>query len=335
MARWLVTQVDRQFSAADLEELKQLAARGELGRGDLIQPPGASDWLYAVELPELKAILPASSVSDDDLEKPHSNLPTVALAAVFLAISAAGGYAMFHYAEGIKSSNLDLLEDLALTEMLVTADTAQVRSSPEAGSSAVGTVERNAKVQLLAKRHDWYRIRTPAGAEGWVQVDQVVPAYFFSDQATREDYDPLYNPDQYVFVKNASWTQLPNQKSPNSTIFNFQLQNSSKFDMENIVLLTTIKDKNGKELETAEIHIEGKLKRFEATMVGTLLPDLDADPTGEARRLTETEFAEMVKKDPDLQLRWQESIEVTMRSDAFEQASVDLLEVRAVPKKLD
>ena len=217
--------------------------------------------------------------------------------------------------------------------MLVTAEGVQVRSEPEGGST-VGSVAKNDKVQLLAKRGDAYRIRTAAGAEGWVQVDQVVPAYFFTDQETREDYDPLYNPDQYVFVKNASWMQMPNQKADNITIFNFQLQNKSKFDMENIVLLATIKDKNGKELEKAEIHIEGKLKRFEAAMVGMLRP-ADDDEEGEARLLTETTFQEMLKDDPDLQLRWVDSIEVVMESEDFEQASVDLLEVRAIPKKLD
>ena len=335
MARWLVTQVDRQFSAADLEELKQLASRGELSRGDMIQPPGASDWLYAIELPELKGLLPPSTMDDDDLDMPRSNVPTAILAVVLILISLAGGYSIYHYAVGIKTTNLDLLQELALTEMLVTAEGVAVRSGPEASASGVGSVAKDEKVQLLAKRNDFYRIRTKAGAEGWVQVDQVVPAYFFTDAETREDYDPLYNPDNYVFVKNASWMQTPDQRADNRTLFNFQLQNKSKFDMENIVLMATIKDPNGKVLETAEIAIEGKLKRFEAAMVGTLNPDPKADPEGEPRRLTETSFQEMVKADPSLQERWVDSIEVTLGSDSFEQASVDLLEVRAIPQKLD
>lgn len=334
MARWLVTQVDRQFSANDLEELKKLASQGDLGRGDMIQPPGASDWLYAVELPELKGLLPASTLLDDDFDTPASAVPMALLAIVLLLISAGGAYTIYHYAVGIKSTNLELLEEIALTEMLVTAEGVTVRSAPEAGASGVGSVAKDEKVQLLAKRNDFYRIRTDAALEGWVQIDQVVPAYFFTDAETREDYDPLYNPDNYVFVKNASWMQTPDQRADNRTLFNFQLQNKSKFDMENIVLLTTIKDKDGKKLETAEIHIEGKLKRFEAAMVGTLLPDLKADPEGEPRRLTDTSFQEMVKADPSLQERWIDSIEVTLMSEDFEQASVDLLEVRAIPKKL-
>jgi hypothetical protein len=335
MARWLVTQVDRQFSASDLEELKTLASRGELGRGDMIQPPGASDWLYAVELPELKGLLPPAAMADDDFDIPRSKVPTALLVLVFLLMSAGGAYSIYHYAVGIKTTSLELLEEMALTEMLVTAEGVSIRSGPEAGTSVVGSVAKDETVQLFAKRNDFYRIRTNTGAEGWVQVDQVVPAYFFTDAETREDYDPLYNPDNYVFVKNASWMQTPDQRADNRTLFNFQLQNKSKFDMENIVLSATIKDTNGKVLETAEIAIEGKLKRFEAAMVGTLNPDRRADPDGEPRRLTETSFQEMLKEDPSLQERWIDSIEVTLGSDTFEQASVDLLEVRAIPQKLD
>ena len=68
MARWLVTDGDRQFSARDIEELEELARRGEISAGSMIQPPGASDWLYATEVPELKGWVRSrpSSVDDDD-----------------------------------------------------------------------------------------------------------------------------------------------------------------------------------------------------------------------------------------------------------------------------
>ena len=64
MSRWLVTQGDHQFSAADLTELKQLAQSGSVGPGDMVQPPGTSDWLYASEIPELDALFGDSK--DDD-----------------------------------------------------------------------------------------------------------------------------------------------------------------------------------------------------------------------------------------------------------------------------
>ena len=73
MAGWLVTQGDRQFQAEDLSELKRLAASGSLGPGDMVQPPGASDWLYATEIDELKDLFPdtGTSMMDDDWERPQ------------------------------------------------------------------------------------------------------------------------------------------------------------------------------------------------------------------------------------------------------------------------
>ena len=87
MARWLVTQGDHQFSANDLNELKELAKTGRVGAGDMVQPPGAADWLYASEVPELAALFPSDGgVEDDDLDwdvpktvsYTHLTLPTKA-----------------------------------------------------------------------------------------------------------------------------------------------------------------------------------------------------------------------------------------------------------------
>ena len=66
MSRWMVNVRGQQFSTGSLEELKQLAKKGEVGAGDIVQPPGAADWLYAMEVPELKKVLR----SDVDLDLP-------------------------------------------------------------------------------------------------------------------------------------------------------------------------------------------------------------------------------------------------------------------------
>ena len=90
MSRWLVTQGDHQFSAADLNELKDLARSGQIGAGDMVQPPGAADWLYASEVPELAELFgdDVDDVDDDldwDLPKKRSKAP---LAIVLLGILA-------------------------------------------------------------------------------------------------------------------------------------------------------------------------------------------------------------------------------------------------------
>ena len=79
MSRWLVTKGDHQFSASDLNELKELAKSGRIGAGDMVQPPSASDWLYASEVPELAELFgdDADDVDDDldwDLEKRNKRL---------------------------------------------------------------------------------------------------------------------------------------------------------------------------------------------------------------------------------------------------------------------
>ena len=210
------------------------------------------------------------------------------------------------------------------------------------GGRVRGNVAKNEKVQLLAKRkaqrsrqpgEGRYQIRTATGTDGWVDVDTVVPAYFFADKDTRKDYDPIYNADNYVFVKNASWMQLPDQRKNNITVFEFLIHKKSKFDMTVVVLLATIKDKNDKVLETKEVRIEGTIKRFNGSMVGTLQPER-GDKEGVPRLMTTSSFNDLAKDDPDMQMRWSSGIEVQMDSKGFTEANIDLLQVRAVARKL-
>lgn len=334
MARWRVAQgQQQQFTAEDLAELQRFAREGKFGPGDLVQPPGASDWLYAMELPDLaKHLKSAPAVLDMDARpKSGSNAPII----VVLLLGIAGaGYGIYHFASAIpQPEDLELLGDngLALTEMLMTGAAAVVQS-PDEGAAAIGNAGKDAKVSLLAKRGPWYRIRTSEGAEGWVKVDQVVPAYLFADAKERQKLDPLYNPDRYVAVKNASWMQLPDQRKNNVTVFQFMLSNESIFEMTDLKLLITIRDTKGNVLETKEVPIGGVIPARGESMVGTLSPD-PKDKEAVAQLFTDATFLEMQRQDPDLALRWSAGIEVGMQSKDFEKANVDLLEVRAVPKE--
>lgn len=334
MSRWLVTQGDRQFSVSDLGELKRLAEAGKLGAGDMIQPPGASDWLYATELPELQGLLKAGGgqpdFDDDIVVKPNRTPQIIGVLVVLLGIT---GYGFYHFANKLpEAQNLELLGEggLALTEMLITADPAQLKSGPDDGAGSAGTVPKDTKVQLIAKRGSYYNI-DHNGSKGWVKVDDVVPAYFFADKETREDYDPIYNADRYVFVKNASWMQLPDMRRDNITVFQLMLANKSKFDMTDVILLATIKDKNGKVLETAEVPLQGLIPAYEETMLGTLAPP-DGDTESDVQLMTETSFNKLAEQDEDLHLRWSPGIEVKLESVGFVEANIDMLQVSAVPK---
>lgn len=337
MARWRVAQGNQQFTAEDLAELQRFAREGKLGPGDLIQPPGASDWLYAMELPEISSSLRQAPPGLDVDYRPRKSGSNSIIIALLLMGIAAAGYGIYDVASHIpKAEDLELLGDrLKLTEMLVTADpSAAVLEQPTDGSSSKGTIAKDSKVQLMAKRGPWYRVQSADGMDGWVKVDEVIPAYLFADAETRQNYDPIYNPDRYVSVKNASWMQLPDQQRNNVTVFQFMLTNSSKFTMTDVKLLITVRDNRGNVLETKEIGIEGVVAPRQDAMVGTLSPD-PKDKEDVARLFTDATFIEMQKEDPDLALRWSAGIEVGMSSKDFEKANVDLLEVRAIPREIE
>ena len=337
MARWLVTQGDHQFSAADLNELKELAQSGQVGAGDMVQPPGASDWLYASELPELADLFTDSSddYDDDDWDLPKTRNRTP-LALLLLGIVAFGGYGMWNYGQKLPShDDLEILggtTGMQLTEMIASSNSS-IHAEPNASASSTGNIAKDSTVQLLGKRGDWYQIRNDSGAQGYVKADTVIPAYYFANAETRQSYDPIYNPDRYVFVKNSSWMQLPDQREENITIFQFLLQNKSKFEMTAIKLLATIKDKNDQVIETQEIAIEGPIPAHDGVMVGTLKPE-PGDLEGRPQLMTTKLFEAKLKADSTLMSRWSDGVELSMESEGFVEANIDLLQVRAIAKEL-
>jgi len=333
MSKWLVSQGDRQFSASDLAELKQLAANGTIGEADMIQPPGTADWLYASEIPDLQGLLGNSGGGgydgDDDFRPQRNYAPLMALLVLLIG---GGGYAMYHYANTMpEASELELLgaNGLAMSEVLVTEPNAPVHDKPDGASK--GNLVKDSSVDLLGKRNGWYHVRdAERNVQGYVRADHVIPAYAFASAKERENYDPLYNPDRYVFVKNSSWLQI-DQQNRNLTIFQFMLQNKSKFTMTGLVLVATIKDKSGKELETVEIAVEGVIPPHQSTMVGTLEAENKYAADAVNRTMTTTSFDEMAEDDEDLQLRWSPGVEIEMQEKGFSEANIDILELRAVP----
>jgi hypothetical protein len=337
MARWLVTDGDRQFSAKDISELEELARRGEISAGSMIQPPGASDWLYATEVPELKGLVrsrPASADDDDDFRPPRSNGLRHAILALVIAMGAVGGWYFYHWASNIPDvEELSLIGGpggLELTEMLVTADQAALRRDPSANAGTVNNLFKDQRIRLLAKRNDWYQVEAD-GQKGWVAVQDVIPAYFFADARERENFDPIYNPDRYLFVHNPRWLKLPpdNPEAENLTVFQFLLKNDSKFEMTDIRLNAIIMDKNGNVLEEKEIAIEGSVPKYYAAVVGTVNPP-ENNPDVPKRLMTYSSFSKEMKGAPDEEwLRWADGIEVYMASANYAEADIKLLQATA------
>ncbi|MDP2310300.1 MAG: SH3 domain-containing protein [Pseudomonadota bacterium] len=334
MSRWMINAGGQQYSAANMDELRQFAKRGELAAGDIVQPPGASDWIYALEVPELKGSLRAD-LDTEPGAAPSEMHPVVRWgAAALLAATAVGAWS---YALSLRDTipqpdDLELIggtSGLSFSEVLVTAENGQLYSAPDANSPVVTALVKNAKADLLAKRGKWYRLRAD-GKEGYASFDTVIPAYFFGDDDAKRAHDPLYNPDKYVYVRNSSWQLAPEGGNKFLTSFTFLMQNDAKFAMTDIKLLATIKDKNDAVLETKEIAVEGTIPAEFSTMVGVLMPERK-DKGAAPRIMTASTFEEMSKADPDLALRWVDGVEVRLTSDGFTEAAIELLEVRAVP----
>ena len=81
-------------------------------------------------------------------------------------------YKSYCKAEGIISSgsgSADPSENATDTATVVNVDQAvNMRKSPSADSSRVGTVAKGAKVWVLATAGDWYKVRTDNGVEGYI-----------------------------------------------------------------------------------------------------------------------------------------------------------------------
>ncbi|MBX2796612.1 MAG: hypothetical protein KTR31_03050 [Myxococcales bacterium] len=347
MGQWLVTQGNNQFSVEGLDELEDLARRGQLSGGDMLQPPGSNEWIYVSEVEELKALIAPESVDDLDLDYRRSGGSNASvIAAALLALIVVGGGAMFYFAQQLPSGNASLLGEGGLTfsQMIVTEPGTGLRSEPDERSTINHPLPKDSVLELIAKRGEWYRARAEAGQEGWIGFSQVIPMYQLGGADVRDEFDPLYNPDRYVEVINARWMQLPNERPKpgedlysNITVFEFMMKNSSRYPMTGLVLQATIKDAKGQEIETVEISIEGMIPSDGSTMVGTLLADED-QPVAEGeepedRKLTTETFDAMAELDPDLQMRWKSGVEVPMETSdgAFTNAEIDIVELRAIP----
>lgn len=332
MDRWLVNVRGHQFSVSGLDDLRSRAKKGELEGGDLVQPPGATEWIYALEIPELKKALPAPF---EDLPQQSAGMSPAVKGVLMgaLAIGAIGGwsYAMSIWDSLPTSDDLELIggeRGMSFSEVLVTASGKSLMATAASSGSEVAPLKKDSRCELMAKRGRWYKLRCGKD-EGYAEVDSVVPAYFFGDEKVKADHDPLYNPDRYVKVANSTWMALPEADKTNTTIFNFLIQNDARFSMTSLRLQATIKDQGGQVLQQLEIPVEGEIPPREGVVVGTLNPD-KKDKTGVKRIMTSLVYEEMLKTDPKLSERWYDGVQVELQNPGSE-ASIEIVEVRAVP----
>lgn len=327
MGRWLVNRNESHTAVDSLDELRGLARAGGLSSGDMVQRPGSTEWQYAMEIRELADVLSAG-VDEDDLRPRRSNLGSALTVLVMLAVIAGGGWAAYTYSQQLPDPTKRLTDQVGFSQMVVTGKDVSLLAEPEAGAQVAGPAPDGQVMELLAKRGDFYRARSAAGVEGWLPIDQVLPMYLIGGGDVMKEYDPLYNPDRYLVVQNASWMQLPEQREDRTTVFQFMLRNMSDYPMTDIVMVARIKDEKGHELEQFEFRLEGVVEARTSSMVGML-----NDPETDTKRLIiQSTFDELATERPELRLEYSDGVEVQMKTEDFTDASIDIVELRAVPK---
>jgi hypothetical protein len=342
MARWLITDGDRQFSARDLDELRQMARRGEISAGSMIQPPGATTWVYATEVPDLRALFRTSS--DESYYAAHNAEQSAAgrrkiVIGVSLGVAALGAILFYRWASSIPDmSELSLLggpNGLELSQMLVSEDGVPLRREPSEDAERLTSLASDERLELVAKRARWYEVKTSKGVRGWIAVDKAIPAYYFANAKERENYDPIYNADRYLEVENSRWMQLPPDEEKAAqgptdvvTVFEFMLKNNSKFDMRDVRILATVKDRSKRVVAEKEIGIEGVVPAYGDSTVGTLRPPEDA-PDTPLRRITYYSYAPEAGGSDEAWANWLDGLEVAFPPGDYAEADVTVVQATA------
>jgi hypothetical protein len=99
--------------------------------------------------------------------------------------------------------------------------------------------------------------------------------------------------------------------------------------MTDIKIVATLKDAAGNVVTQMEIPVEGTMAPNRSDMIGTLSPPRgDKSPP---RIMFTTDFEKLVAEDPKAVERWADSVEVLVGDKELSEASVTIVEVRAVP----
>lgn len=308
---WRITRGDEQFQAKDVAELKLLAIGGKIQPGDLVQPPGRSDWLYATEVPELDGLIKAPQLDDDDewqkRRTPNNALRIIALL-VGVGVIAGGFYGLYWVYQNRPDPNASSLfgeHDKALNplEALATEHAALLKS-PDSSAASIGSVEKDDRVMLVRKLGDFYEVTASDGTTGWLGTGQVIPGYKF-DQSLSDKYDPLFNPDTYLQLVNYSWTPSGEDDEPETlTNMLFELRNPTDYGMTGVMLRVSFKDGSDNTIDVKNIEVPRLLPPDDTVFVDGIEIDIEWDDETRAevdifgaRALLQPEFEKLLEEE--------------------------------------
>ena len=313
---WRITRGDDQFQAKDVADLKLQAAGGKIQAGDLVQPPGRSDWLYASEVPELDGLVRAPKVDEEEQAWQRRRTPNNVMRGVAiltgLAITGTGFFGLYWLYENrpdTKDSALfgDHPNALGPLEALATEHAALLKT-PDAKGDKIGEVKKDQRVQLVRKLGGYYEIQTRDGLQGWLGTGQVIPGYKF-DQELSDKYDPLFNPDNYLQLMNYSWTPAGEPGKP-STLTNmlFELNNPTDYGMAGVMLRVTFKNGQDAVIDTKNIEVPRLVPPDDNLFISGIEIDIEWDDETRAeveifgsRALLPAEYSKL-KDEEDLRL---------------------------------
>ncbi len=265
MTQWRITRGDEQFVAQDLAELKVWAANGKVRSDDLIQAPGASEWNYAAETPQLDGLLKGSDgdgPTEDDFHRQRSEkvLRQVVLVVTGIGVIIAFAVMIRVWLNPPDPADKDLTSGtyaVKARDALITGDCA-LRRSPDARSAAVTNLAKDDRVQLLSKYGDWYEVGTEANQQGYVSIDDILPGYYLA-KSEHKKWDPIYNPEIYLSVSMNDWQVVMDEYKPRDvehlTLLALNVSNTCQYDMEDIVFLVHFWDPVN-EIRAEEITLE-------------------------------------------------------------------------------
>jgi hypothetical protein len=320
-----------------MDELKKLVTEGTVGPYDMLQPPGATDWLYICEVDSLKELAVEPEDPDEDISFRKKRKFPIPLPLILLAVTGVFGFLSLKNYETYKSVDGKRVsgDGLALSDLVVLRDGTQVFDLPE--GKVIGTLPKNEIIDLLGKRmvnknnkiEYWYETQLPTG-KGFVHSSKVEAGFYLAEPSTSGLYKQLYNPDQYIEIANTAWTRLDPNK-PEQTTLGLMVTNNSVFDMTDLVVLTTLSDKNKKVVQTDELRVEGIIPAKKTVWVGMLSPDAASEE--EARIMTDSHYKNLISKEDDSVEGWTftETLNMLVEDTGSVSGRIDLIQMRSIP----
>lgn len=286
---WRITRGEQQFTVKDVAELKLSAIQGRILASDLVQEPEGSEWRYAFEVSHLKGVVKAAA--NEDIEYRPGKAGTLRLVRALLVLAllavAAGGlgalYTIYTGAPDPSSGRLFGEGPQALGPLdAMATESANLLSGPDSKSSSVGSMPKDARVQLVRKMGGFYEVRLEDGKTGWVGTGQVVPGYLFK-QELADKYDPLFNPDAYLRLTNYAWTPRGDPKQPDTlTDLMFEILNPTDYGMSGIILKITFFDGNDQKMDTKDFEVPRLLGPGESLFLDGIEVDIAWDENSRA-----------------------------------------------------